>query len=76
MHRDLCRSLFINSIQSDEASKATASAAPFLFVYRSMQTAHRSPRATRLGCIVVALYIFFAHDLIGKPLHTFPDHAL
>src|SRR4029077_16525500 len=19
---------------------------------------------------------FFAHDLIGKPLHTFPDHAL
>jgi hypothetical protein len=21
-------------------------------------------------------FLLFAHDLFGKPLHTFPDHAL
>jgi len=26
--------------------------------------------------IVIALYLLFEHDLFGKPLHTFPDHAL
>src|SRR5581483_4180920 len=29
----------------------------------------------RLG-IVIALQLMFEHDLFGKPLHTFPDHAL
>src|ERR1051325_3434379 len=29
----------------------------------------------RLG-IVIALQLLFEHDLFGKPLHTFPDHAL
>jgi hypothetical protein len=24
----------------------------------------------------IALYFLFAHDLFGKLLHTFPDHAL
>jgi len=26
--------------------------------------------------IVIPLYLLFEHDLFGKPLHTFPDHAL
>ena len=26
--------------------------------------------------IVIPLYLFVEHDLSGKPLHTFPDHAL
>jgi hypothetical protein len=26
--------------------------------------------------IVIPLYLFCAHDLFGKPVATFPDHAL
>ena len=26
--------------------------------------------------IVIPLYLFFEHDLFGKPVPTFPDHAL
>src|SRR5882757_3244866 len=25
--------------------------------------------------IVISLYFLFEHDLFGKPLHTYPDHA-
>jgi hypothetical protein len=27
------------------------------------------------GFVIAGLRCFFAHDLFGKPLHTFPDHA-
>src|SRR6266436_8562758 len=26
--------------------------------------------------VVISLYLFVAHDLFGKPVPTFPDHAL
>jgi hypothetical protein len=29
-----------------------------------------------LGRMPSRFSLFFAHDLSGKPLHTFPDHAL
>jgi hypothetical protein len=29
-----------------------------------------------LARFAIALGSLFAHDLFGKPLHTFPDHAL
>jgi hypothetical protein len=27
-------------------------------------------------CIAIPLYLLFEHDLFGKPVSTFPDHAL
>jgi hypothetical protein len=29
-----------------------------------------------LDGIAITLYLLFAHDLFGKPVSTFPDHAL
>src|SRR6266481_3446040 len=47
---------------------------------RSTQIAPRVGMLTRSGMaflrIVIPLYLLFEHDLFGKPVPTFPDHAL
>jgi hypothetical protein len=36
----------------------------------------RCPRIDSGSIPLVRAIFLFAHDLFGKPLHTFPDHAL